>query len=111
MRIGSPRITPLEEKDWSPDARAELARTADVLVENFAAGVMERLGLTYEVLSAESPRLVMMRLPGMGSTGPESGYNTFGNTIEAMVVRLIRHDRPYDVVHPLQLRGGRERAQ
>ncbi|MCC7364652.1 MAG: CoA transferase [Dehalococcoidia bacterium] len=71
----------------SPEGRelvCDLARTADVIVENFAAGVMEKLGLTYEALSAANPRLVMMRLPGMGSTGPEAHYTTFGNTIEAM---------------------------
>ena len=57
---------------------------ADVVVENFGAGVLEKLGLTYEVVSADNPALVMLRQPAFGSTGPESGYVAFGNTIEGM---------------------------
>ncbi|GAA4548666.1 CoA transferase [Pseudonocardia xishanensis] len=44
----------------------ELVRAADVLVENYSAGVMERLGLDYEVLAAENPRLVYGALRGFG---------------------------------------------
>lgn len=62
----------------------QLIAGADVVVENFGPGVLEKLGLTYDVLSADNPRLVMVRLPGMGSGGPESDYRTFGNTIEGM---------------------------
>jgi len=54
------------------------------LIENFGAGVLEKLGLSYEKLSAKNPGLVMVRQPGFGSTGPESHYLTFGNTIEGM---------------------------
>ncbi|MBA4179197.1 MAG: hypothetical protein C0506_01275 [Anaerolinea sp.] len=66
----------------------ELARrlisTADVVVENFGAGVLEKLGLTFEALSPGNPGLVMVRQPGFGSTGPEANYLAFGNTIEGM---------------------------
>jgi crotonobetainyl-CoA:carnitine CoA-transferase CaiB-like acyl-CoA transferase len=62
----------------------QLIETADVVIENYAAGVIEKLGLTYEVLSARNPRLVMLRQPAFGSTGPESSYLAFGNTIEGM---------------------------
>ena len=62
----------------------DLIATADVVVENFAAGVIEKLGLTYDVLSARNPSLVMLRQPGFGADGPESGYVVFGNTIEGM---------------------------
>jgi crotonobetainyl-CoA:carnitine CoA-transferase CaiB-like acyl-CoA transferase len=61
-----------------------LIATADVVVENYAGGIMEKLGLDYETLSAANPGLIMLRLPGYGSGGPESGYLTFGNTIEGM---------------------------
>ena len=47
-----------------------LARTADVLVEGFRPGVMERLGLGPEVLTADNPGLVYARLTGWGQTGP-----------------------------------------
>jgi crotonobetainyl-CoA:carnitine CoA-transferase CaiB-like acyl-CoA transferase len=62
----------------------QLIDGADVLIENFAAGVLERLGLDWTTLSARNPRLVMIRQPAFGSTGPEAGYVGFGNTIEGM---------------------------
>lgn len=71
----------------SPDG-ARLARrlieSADVVIENFGTGVMDRLGLSYDELVAQNPGLVMIRQPGFGSTGPEASYLTFGNTIEGM---------------------------
>jgi crotonobetainyl-CoA:carnitine CoA-transferase CaiB-like acyl-CoA transferase len=62
----------------------KLLLSADVVVENFRAGVLERLGLGYDSLAPENPGLILLRQPGFGSTGPESGYRVFGNTIEAM---------------------------
>lgn len=62
----------------------DLIASADVVVENFGAGVIEKLGLTYGVLSERNPRLVMLRQPGFGTTGPEASYVAFGNTIEGM---------------------------
>ncbi|MCH4584085.1 CoA transferase, partial [Achromobacter xylosoxidans] len=47
-----------------------LVRTADVLVENFRPGVMDRLGLGYEALLAENPRLVYCAISGFGQSGP-----------------------------------------
>jgi alpha-methylacyl-CoA racemase len=47
-----------------------LVRTADVLLETFRPGVMERLGLGYETLSGTNPRLVYCTLSGYGPTGP-----------------------------------------
>jgi crotonobetainyl-CoA:carnitine CoA-transferase CaiB-like acyl-CoA transferase len=57
----------------SDDDRArllELVRTADVLVENFRPGVMERLGIGWDVLSAIRPELVHCSISGFGSGGP-----------------------------------------
>jgi alpha-methylacyl-CoA racemase len=50
-----------------------LARRADVLVEGFRPGVLERLGLAPEALLAENPRLVVASLTGFGQTGPDRG--------------------------------------
>jgi len=66
------------------DLTRQLIGTADVVVENFRAGVIENLGLSFETLSAANPGLVMLRQPGFGSDGPEGGYLAFGNTIEGM---------------------------
>jgi crotonobetainyl-CoA:carnitine CoA-transferase CaiB-like acyl-CoA transferase len=55
----------------------ELARTADVIVENFRPGVMDRLGLGYEQLRAENPRLIYCSITGFGSGAgaPLPGYD------------------------------------
>lgn len=56
-----------------PDGRAaflHLADRADVVVESFRPGVMDRLGCGYEVLSARNPRLVYCAITGYGQTGP-----------------------------------------
>ena len=62
----------------------ELVRTADVLIENFRPGVMEKWGLGYEDLSAINPRLVMLRTTGFGQNGPYSTRPGFGTLAESM---------------------------
>ncbi len=74
-----------------------LADRADVLVENYRPGVMERLGLGYEELSKTNPGLVMVRISGYGQTGPYSQRPGYGAICEA--VGGVRHmtgdpDRP-----------------
>jgi alpha-methylacyl-CoA racemase len=51
-------------------ALLQLCRSADVLIEGFRPGVMQRLGLGYEVLADANPRLVVCSLSGWGQTGP-----------------------------------------
>jgi len=71
----------------TPDGQALLKRLvegADVLVENFRPGTMERWGLGYDVLSAINPRLVMVRVTGFGQTGPYRERPGFGTGAEAM---------------------------
>ena len=53
----------------------QLAKTADVIVENFRPGVMERLGLSYEVLAAANPRLVYAAIRGFGD--PRTGESPY----------------------------------
>jgi len=59
----------------------ELIATADVFVENYAAGVVDRLGLGYETLSALNPGLVMASLSGFGLTGPYRDHVAFGTPL------------------------------
>ena len=57
----------------SPDGRGvflKLAQNADVVVEGFRPGVMDRLGLGYAVLAAHNPRLIYASLSGFGASGP-----------------------------------------
>jgi crotonobetainyl-CoA:carnitine CoA-transferase CaiB-like acyl-CoA transferase len=61
----------------------ELARTADVLVENFAPGTLERFGLGYEALAAANPRLVLCSITGYGSDGPETGRPGYDFAVQA----------------------------
>jgi crotonobetainyl-CoA:carnitine CoA-transferase CaiB-like acyl-CoA transferase len=65
------------------EAFRSLAARADVVVENYRAGVMDRLGLGYESLSARHPQLVYVSLSGFGGSGPWSPWRSYGPTIEA----------------------------
>ncbi len=62
----------------------ELAAEADIVIENFRPGVMEKLGLGWESLSAGNPGLVMVRLSGFGQTGPKRDQPGFGAIGESM---------------------------
>ncbi len=62
----------------------ELAARADVLVENFRPGTLERWGLGYPVLSAINPRLVLVRVSGYGQDGPYASRAGYGGIGEAM---------------------------
>jgi formyl-CoA transferase len=61
-----------------------LARNADVIVENFRPGTLERWGLGYDALAAENPGLVLLRVTAFGQTGPYSKRPGFGTIAEAM---------------------------
>jgi formyl-CoA transferase len=61
-----------------------LVREADVVVENFRPGVLEKLGLGWDQLSAINPALVMVRLSGFGQTGPMAAQPGFGAIGESM---------------------------
>jgi CoA:oxalate CoA-transferase len=61
----------------------KLAEHADVLVENFRPGVMDKLGLSYIVLSASNPKLVMLSISGFGQEGPESKRPAYAGVIHA----------------------------
>src|SRR5690349_1396710 len=62
------------KQEQGRDILRGLARQADVLVENFAPGVMDRLGLGAEALQALNPRLIYASSSGFGSDGPYRDY-------------------------------------
>jgi len=63
------------------DLFLRLAAVADVIVENYAPGVMQRWGLGYEQIAAVNPRIVMLSLTGFGHSGPRSHYLAYGATV------------------------------
>ncbi len=73
----------LKEKDGQEIVR-RLAKDADILVENFRPGALEKWGLGYDSLAKENSGLVMVRLSGYGQTGPYRDRPGFGAIGEAM---------------------------
>jgi crotonobetainyl-CoA:carnitine CoA-transferase CaiB-like acyl-CoA transferase len=66
----------------------ELAKRADVVVENFLPGVAAKLGLGYEAVSAVNPSVVYVSITGFGQTGPHSkrpGYNTIAQGMSGLM--------------------------
>ncbi len=76
-------VLDLKQPDGAEALKA-LVRGADVLIENFRTGTLERWGLGWDVLSAINPRLVMLRVTGFGQTGPLRHRAGFGTIAEAM---------------------------
>ena len=66
------------------DLVRRLVAEADMLLENFRPGTMERWGLDYETLSEINPGLIMIRVSGYGQTGPYSGRAGYASIGEAM---------------------------
>jgi crotonobetainyl-CoA:carnitine CoA-transferase CaiB-like acyl-CoA transferase len=66
------------------DLLLELVRNADVVIENFRPGTLERWNLPYERLREANPGLVLARVTGFGQFGPYSGRPGFGTLAEAM---------------------------
>ncbi len=59
------------------DAFLRLARSSDIVIENYRPGVMASLGLDYRTLSAANPRLIFASISGYGQTGPQRGKGGF----------------------------------
>lgn len=60
------------------DIAKKLVGKSDIVIENFAAGIMDKMGLGYKVLSAIKSNIIMASLSGYGATGPESSYVSYG---------------------------------
>ena len=60
----------------------KLVTVCDVLIENFRASVMDRLGLGYDVMSQANPHLIYLKISSQGATGPEKDYGSLGSTLE-----------------------------
>ncbi|MFT7598293.1 MAG: crotonobetainyl-CoA:carnitine CoA-transferase CaiB-like acyl-CoA transferase [Acidimicrobiales bacterium] len=73
-----------------------LAEGADVLVENFAVGVTERLGIDWPTLQAVNPRLIYCAITGYGSTGPDRHRRGYDLTAQAMSGLMSVTGKPDD---------------
>ena len=62
----------------------DLAGVCDILIENYRPGVMDRLGLGYDVLSAINPRLIYCAISGFGMTGPLRDRPSFDIVVQAL---------------------------
>jgi len=61
-----------------------MLRASDVFIENFRPGTLEEMGLAPELLLADNPNLVIVRVSGFGQTGPYADLPGFGTIVEAM---------------------------
>ena len=71
--------------DGALDAVRRLVKSADAVVENFASGVMDRLGLGYEELRAIRPDIILLSSSGLGGFGPDAGWVAYGSLLDAYV--------------------------
>ena len=84
----------------APDDTAALIKLlerADVLLDNFRPGVLERLGFTAERLSTINPRLIHCSITGFGPDGPYAlrpSYNAVAQSLTGMSSLLVEHERP-----------------
>jgi len=62
----------------------KLAKNADVLVENFRPGVMDRLGLSYDILKEINPALIYCAISGFGQTGPDADKPAYDQIIQGL---------------------------
>ncbi|ANY05013.1 CaiB/BaiF CoA transferase family protein [Pseudonocardia sp. HH130630-07] len=79
------------------DVARRLSAGADVVVENFLPGAMDRLGLGYDELSAANPRLVYVSTTGFGQTGPDrsrKGYDTVFQALSGVMAMTGEPDGP-----------------
>jgi crotonobetainyl-CoA:carnitine CoA-transferase CaiB-like acyl-CoA transferase len=85
-------VLDLKKSEAVAVARA-LAARSDVVIENFATGVMERLDLGADALAALNPALIYVSASGLGRTGPEAGAVAYGTLLQcyAGFAGLNRH--------------------
>jgi len=66
------------------EAFYDLIKVSDVLLDNFRAGVLKRLGADYESLKKINPRIISASIVGYGSSGPYSGYPSYDDVAQAL---------------------------
>lgn len=77
-QIGMYGITMDLTRPKGRDLLRKLVMVSDFMIENFAHGVMDKLGLSYEVVKSWKPDVIYVSAPGYGNTGPDRGYVAYG---------------------------------
>ena len=72
------------KSDFGQQAARKLVATADIVVENFRPGVVERLGLGYQALKADHPHLIYCSISGYGQSGPMRDYPAIDQIIQSV---------------------------
>lgn len=83
QNVGKLNVSLNFDDERAIDIARQLADRCDVVIENFRPGVMQRLGLGYEALSARHPRLVYASISGYGATGPWVDRRAYAPVVNA----------------------------
>ncbi len=71
-------------RDEARDIARKLALQADVVIDNFSVGVLDRWGIGYDAVSPDNPGVIYIGMSGMGTSGPWSKYVTYAPTVHAL---------------------------
>ena len=98
MNRGKRSITLSLDKPESQQVVRDLAKSADILLENFKVDTLQKFGLDYESLREVNPRLIYCSITGFGQTGPKRDVAAYDFAVQAMgglmSVTGERDDRP-----------------
>jgi benzylsuccinate CoA-transferase BbsF subunit len=73
------------KSDRGKELLKDLIKVSDVVVENYSLGVMERWGMSYDELRAVKPDIILIRLKGLGTSGPHASHVTYGPNLLALI--------------------------
>lgn len=90
QNVGKRNICVDLRADGARELILQLAQEADVVVENFRPGVMDKFGIGWDALHDINPRLVMVSISGFGQTGPERGRAAYAPIVHAEAGLLSR---------------------
>ena len=87
--------------DAGAEALHRLLDSADVVVEGYAAGTIQRLGFSWETVHERHPRLTMISMPAWGVAGPYFGYVALGSGVEGTTGHLLARGPPEAAVEDI----------
>jgi CoA:oxalate CoA-transferase len=96
MNANKRSITLNLKSDEGKDIFKRLVLKADIVVENYEAGTMDRMGLDYDVLKEVNPRIIYASSTGYGQTGPNRNLPAFDPIVQAMTGVMALTGRPSD---------------